>query len=135
MILETILSPFYHCYVQVNEGPGKTTWGLHHVRGGYLAFGDGKVERDNDFDTGGDAGDCGEWNESCDADRCAEAAANHYPGGLQGVSLYNFYTGPNSNTFARRLSDRCMLPPPPIAGTSQTPGWNSPPTSARRVRR
>lgn len=28
MIFETILSPFYHCYVRVNEGPGKTTWGF-----------------------------------------------------------------------------------------------------------
>jgi RHS repeat-associated protein len=125
---ETLLSPFYHCYAQVDDG----TWGLHHVSGGYLTFGDGRVRRNHGFDLDGNPGECGEWNESCSADECTGIAANAYPGGLTGTSLYNFYTGPNSNTFARTVSDKCGLKPPPIAGTWHTPGWHSPPTSARR---
>ncbi|MCH9648165.1 MAG: hypothetical protein K0U98_08000 [Deltaproteobacteria bacterium] len=131
-IAEFVLKIGSHCYVEKEEGGKRTTWGLHHVRGGYLTFGDGRVRRNAPFDFAGDAGECGEWNESCAVDQCVDRTARSYPGGTNGVSLYNFLTGPNSNTFARNQSDKCNLSPPPVAGSWRTPGWNSPPTSARR---
>ncbi|HKI05360.1 MAG TPA: RHS repeat-associated core domain-containing protein [Thermoanaerobaculia bacterium] len=113
---------FRHCYVEIEQKAKTTTCGLI---GGIFSLerGTGEIFKNNDFDTGGD---CGDWNDSCEADQCVVDTARGYAN----PSEYRFSQGPNSNTFAGTIARKCGLSAPSIVGL-RTPGWNDPPASAK----
>ena len=113
---------FRHCYIDTEDDlTGKRrTIGL--LKAG---FGSGKGEwgTDNNLDIQGPKGKCGPWNDTCGVDDCVLQNAKQYAD----PSKYRFVRGPNSNTFAKTLTDACNLKKPGIAGTWLTPGWNKSP--------
>jgi uncharacterized protein RhaS with RHS repeats len=112
-----------HCYIERDTDGVRTTWGLIGDTGGPLST-TGTVYRNNTFDSGGV---CGEWkdddeNQCCPdcVDDCVEGASNAYPS----PSKYEFFSGPNSNTFAGTVARTCGLSKPDVA---LTPGYDSSP--------
>jgi len=64
---------------------------------------------------------CGPWNDECKTGQCLQQAFESYPD----FSDYQLLRGPNSNSFARTLTESCGLTPPSLVGSSwQAPGWN-----------
>jgi RHS repeat-associated protein len=113
---------FRHCYVEIEQNGKTTTCGL--IGGRFsLERGTGEIFKDNDFDSGGN---CGDWNESCEADKCAVETARGYPN----PSEYRFSQGPNSNTFVGTIARKCGLKAPLVVGL-RTPGWSDPPADPR----
>jgi RHS repeat-associated protein len=115
---------FRHCYVESVADGRRTSCGLI---GGIFSgepWGTGRIYPDNGFDTGGT---CGDWNDSCGADRCVVDTARSYAN----PSQYNFGFGPNSNTFASTIARACGLNRPPV-GANTTPGWGQPPAPPKR---
>lgn len=110
---------FRHCYVETQTDDGRATCGLFGGLGSGEPPGTGRIYPDTGFDTGGD---CGDWNESCEVDRCVVDTA----GGYSNPSDYRFSRGPNSNTFAGTIARKCKLTAPDVVGW-RTPGWNDPP--------
>ena len=117
-----LLSPFNHCYVEVidDDTGERQTHGLHRIDGGIFGRGKGRYIPNARFDRQAPTGDCGPWDESCAIDDCVRQESQSYPS----PSEYH-YLGPNSNTFARTVTNSCGLTPPDIADTLRTPGWNS----------
>lgn len=112
---------YRHCFIQI-ERDGKTArCGLF---GGRFTPGDepgiGQVRPNHSFDDPGES-DCGDWNESCEADQCVVDTAQSYAN----PSKYRVTAGPNSNTFAGTIARACKLARP--AGAGRTPGWNDSP--------
>lgn len=100
----------YHCFIQKNA---TDTYGLCPSKGSTGTVG---LPRHNDPRDEG--GDCGPWAAS---DDCVARFAKKYP-------IYPYaIRGPNSNTFARCISDACGITPPARANAVDTPGWHSPP--------
>ncbi len=106
-----------HCYVEVepDNGDDRTSWVLHGDARDHRSQA-GWIVQDDGFDTGGAEG---EWNESCGVDDCVEEAVREYPNG----SVYRFFRGPNSNTFAAYVAAKCGLK----KARGWAPGWRANP--------
>jgi hypothetical protein len=100
-----------HCYIETVTDRGRTTCSLYQLdRPSSTA----EIFRDEDLNSGGE---CGEWNNSCEADECVPRIARSYAN----PSEYHVF-GPNSNSFAGTISRECSLKPPGVVGF-RTPGW------------
>ncbi|MCH9651922.1 MAG: hypothetical protein K0U98_27080 [Deltaproteobacteria bacterium] len=131
-----------HCYVKILKGEGTApqvwTWGLHPPNRDRTLRGARKsrrcatssiiasVESNDWFDLSKDHPDthCGPVQEDpcLDKERCVDREALAYPQ----VTTYCLF-GPNSNTFAATLTNRCGLQPPSAARAYKAPGWNDSP--------
>jgi RHS repeat-associated protein len=117
--------PFNHCFIQVVDEftNGDSTYALHRLKAGV-----GCKFKDDGFDI--DAIDnpktqCGPWSEGCQTDQCVAIEHAFYPRPIDYFYLGSL-AGSNSNTYAAHITSKCKLQPPPMAGSWQTPGWNSP---------
>jgi RHS repeat-associated protein len=115
---------FRHCYIEIQTDKGRTRCGLFGGPGSGEPPGTGRIYRNAGFDKGGD---CGDWNDSCEADQCVVKSAQGY----SNPSQYDFNSGPNSNTFAGTIARECKLDAPAPVGWG-TPGWNDPPAPQRK---
>ncbi len=126
--------PAKHCFVhEEDDQTGQDrTYGLQSVKGKGCRY------RDDGFDLEAlpkrdPRTQCGPWNEECKTGQCLGQAFESYPS----PSDYQLLRGPNSNSFARTLSESCGLTPPTFVGSWwQTPGWNKQgrPAKNRRFR-
>jgi RHS repeat-associated protein len=123
-----ILRAFKHCFIQtVDDVTGRSSTNSLHGMGTPARSWGGPIGCtfvDDSFDTsavGSAQTDCGPWAEGCGIDNCVSASAASYPA----ASAYSL-RGPNSNTFASDITQKCGLTPPPVADTWRTPGWGKP---------
>ena len=96
-----------HCYIERDRDGVITTWGLVGDTGGPNSTYGTVFPNNMALDTGGESGP---WNESECVDDCVEAAANAYTS----PSEYDFFNGPNSNTFAGTVARKCSLGKPAV---------------------
>jgi len=114
--------PAKHCYIEYEDENTKqsTTYALHRVKGKGCKYRNDGFDRSRHPDLDPRT-TCGPWSSGCDDKPCIERAFEAYPN----PSDYQLVRGPNSNSFARTLTDACGLQPPSIAGElGQTPGWS-----------
>jgi uncharacterized protein RhaS with RHS repeats len=113
--LPNFLSVGRHCYIEVDTDGIATTYGLVGNTGGPKSEYGTWLINNTALDTGGSEG---KWNEDACVDECVLAAANEYPN----PSNYEFWNGPNSNTFAGTIARACNLE----KATGIAPGWDLP---------
>jgi RHS repeat-associated protein len=110
-----------HCYIETENG-GRTTYGL--LQGGVVQGGLGGAQNcaqvlpnvGMDFRDSGEAG--GAWKDDPCTDDCVKNASSAYPN----PSAYDLL-GPNSNTFASVVAEKCGLQKPPNLSQGNIPGW------------
>lgn len=115
-----------HCYAKEAASPfGSTlnTWSLVNDSGWAAP---GKNHPEDSQYRGPE--DCGPVSCSTkQATDCLDEVTRRYPirryPALGGITLFGPNSGPNSNTFARRLL-QCGIQPPPLANEVSAPGWN-----------
>jgi RHS repeat-associated protein len=125
--------PAYHCFIdEVSDskcGPCLSitrTIGLQGPRPiGTSKYPDaGEIKTNDLFDNPKDS-DCGDWNEDCGVSACIDAEKSFYPE----RSVYNWFFGPNSNTFAGTVARACKLSQPD--GPWAFRGWHGAPATPK----
>lgn len=115
-----------HCFIELNEDTGSTTFSLHRVSGAGCKYVNDGFDKGR---IGNPATKCGPWKEGCDTEMCIRKAHDAYPNPTE----YD-WLGTNSNTYASTLTSTCGLTPPPIAGTWHTPGWGQGPAKPKNAK-